>query len=74
MSNKTPKTPEQPAPAEQPPAEQPEIFTVLVQIGYGNEHAWMPGDLVGADELAAIPGCSVTRLLDIGALVRADEA
>lgn len=65
MSTATrPKAPKQPeAPAEAA------IYIARTQIG----SFWQEGDLVGADELAAIPGCDVGRLLAIGALVPAEE-
>lgn len=41
-----------------------EIYIVRMQIG----SFWQEGDLVAADELQAIPGCDIGRLLDIGAI------
>jgi hypothetical protein len=54
----------------QPKAPAPEIYVAQMQIS----SLWMPGDLVGADELAAIPGCDIQRLLDIGAIAPAKDA
>lgn len=48
----------------------PEIYTVQMQIG----SFYQEGDLVAADELLAIPGCDIERLLVIGAIVPAETA
>lgn len=50
--------------SKQPKAATPEIYVAQMQIG----SFWQAGDLVAADELLAIPGCDIQRLLDIGAI------